>query len=246
MKILPTRPKPKPTLQMSTEQTSNEVSGESLSSDQSTSPRIQTRMVVVALLLLTTLVSGSVHAYLDGRFVNEELAERRADAIAALPTSFGAWKMVSEEQLDETAADLLRPHGSIVRNYRNSETGATVKFAMILGPRGPIAVHTPEICYRSSGNTPSGARRVTEIKTDQQTHQAWSLEFKDRQSGEASLHVLYAWSDGGAFVAAEQPRFWMVDNLYKIQLASPSLGDDANHGLQFLRDFMPHLEKSIL
>lgn len=248
MKILPTpgRPLPKPTLQMSTEQKTNPVSSEKVRSDSAASVRGKSRIVAVSLLLVITLVSGSVHAYLDGRFVDQELAGRRAEAITALPTSFGDWTMISEEQLDGAASELLRPHGSIVRNYRNSESGATVKFAMILGPRGPVAVHTPEICYRSTGNAPSGARRATEIKTEQHTHQAWTLEFKDKQSGEASLHVLYAWSDGGAFAAAEQPRFWMVENLYKIQLASPSLGDGTNHGLQFLNDFMPLLEKCIL
>ena len=84
------------------------------------------------------------------------------DAIAAkleeLPTEFGDWQLVENQELPESAQNQLHCYGYTLQVYDNTKTGGRVTVAVLFGPRGPIAVHTPEICYSGQGILPGGER----------------------------------------------------------------------------------------
>ena len=128
-----------------------------------------------------------------------------------------------------------------MRVYRNQTTGAMINAALLFGPRGPIAVHTPEICYDSVGTEQTRERQVESIKTDAGTHQLWSVQFSKAPDPEPSIEVWYAWSDGGTWEAKENPRLWMTDKLYKIQIAGP-VDPDKRPCRDFMKAFLPQVD----
>jgi len=198
-----------------------------------------------ALLLTLTLFSGVVHGFLDGRWSNPPDLLIQGERLSDLPAQAGDWVMTDSVPLDEGAAKILRCYGSEVRTYRNEKTQALVTAAVLFGPRGPIAVHTPEICYRSVGTSQVGETQAQTIATETQRHQLWSAKFSQASQPEPSLDVWYGWSDGGPWEARDYPRFWMTKSLYKVQVAGPIGNESEEPCREFLKAFLPQLESVI-
>ena len=146
-------------------------------------------LLVIGLLLVSTLV----HGWLSGRwYVAKDLYQAGAK-LDELPKQIGAWQQIESDSLDDSVTKMLQCYGSIVREYRHGDTGEQVTIALLLGPRGPIAVHTPDICYSSVGTKQVGER--TSKAVDQ--HRFWVSEFAQSPSPTATFEVWYGWSDGG-------------------------------------------------
>jgi len=205
-------------------------------------PALKSRSFAVAVVIGLTLFSGVVHGFLDGRWENPTDLRAQGDLLGKLPSRCGDWVLVKSMPLDQGAADLLRCHGSEVRVYRNEVTDVLVNVAVFFGPRGPIAVHTPEVCYSSAGTKQTREKMVETIETPGGSHQLWSVQFRKDLETEPSLEVWYAWSDGDEFEAAANPRFWMVDNLYKIQVAGPVGLRSESYCQDFVKSFLPKLQ----
>jgi hypothetical protein len=196
----------------------------------------------IATLLVITVLSGLVHGVLDGRWAVGSDPAVAAARLPELPEKVGPWTLVGEQDLSPAAARVLQCYGYQVREYWNPVTGDRVNVAILFGPRGPIAVHTPEICYSSIGTTLLGDRVVKSLEIDGQSEQFWSVQFANDGDPAAAIEVWYGWSDGGPWLAAEQPRFWLTDRLYKIQIAGKAGVAGAPPALE---DFMAHFLLSV-
>ena len=191
-------------------------------------------LLVIGLLLVSTLV----HGWLSGRwYVAKDLYQAGAK-LDELPKQIGAWQQIESDSLDDSVTKMLQCYGSIVREYRHGDTGEQVTIALLLGPRGPIAVHTPDICYSSVGTKQVGER--TSKAVDQ--HRLWVSEFAQSPSPAATFEVWYGWSDGGKWVAAENPRFWMTPTLYKVQLVGSVESESSQPCRNFLKELLPQFE----
>lgn len=192
-----------------------------------------------------TLLSAVAHGYIDGRWSEPTDLIAQGQRLDQLPERCGPWVLLQTTDLDEGAARMLRCYGSTVRVYQHEETKSMVSVAVLFGPRGPIAVHTPEICYSSVGTAQLGERYEKVLKVFGQLHGLWSVQFGEKfldgSLGDASLEVWYAWSDRGAWKASENPRFWMSANLYKIQVAGPPSQNGVPSCENFLNEFLPGL-----
>ncbi len=204
--------------------------------------KLSSRRVPIAIILGLTLFSGVVHGYLDGRWASTANLQQQGSRLGDLPESCGDWMLVETTELPKGAADLLRCHGAEVRVYRNKTNDATINAALLFGPRGPIAVHTPEICYNSVGTEQTRKRQIESVNTDAGIHRLWSVEFSKAPDPEPSLEVWYAWSDGGPWEATRHPRLWMTDSLYKIQIAGPVGHDLEQPCRDFLKAFLPQVD----
>ena len=71
--------------------------------------------------------------------------------------------MTSARDLDAESRSQLECVGEMVRVYTNAKTGDSVTLQLILGPAGPTAVHTPEICMAQRDFTPLGDRRAVAV-----------------------------------------------------------------------------------
>lgn len=210
------------------------------------SPVSGQRAFVLAVVGATALVAagGAVYGRISQRWgPPPRLAEAGAQ-LATLPDVFGDWKLQEELPMDEGAKRMLECTGSLNRRYVNRQTGDEVTMAMIVGPAGPTAVHTPEICYSSQAYNQLDDRRLEVVVDDKGVHQSfWRVSFEPRNSSAEQLHVYYAWRDDEQWRASQSPRFEFAAAplLYKIQVAalgsaSDKADDDA--GKQFLEDLL--------
>jgi Protein of unknown function (DUF3485) len=197
-------------------------------------------------VLVITAITTITRNYLEAGWSNRPDLQTHVENLKQLPEQIGDWVCSSTEDLPENARRILNCHGFINRSYWNAQTGATVTVAVLYGPRGPIAVHTPDVCYSGIGTTPVADRRSVEIKSDDRSDRFWTIQFTRGAEPTPSLEVWYAWSDGGPWVASEHPRFWLTDSLYKIQLAGPP-GKNNTEGdcKSFLRALIPVLRQKL-
>jgi hypothetical protein len=201
--------------------------------------------VPLAVVLGLTLLSGIVHGVLDGRWSQPTDLIAVGSLLGDVPDRVGDWKLVEDRELQPNAASLLRCYGSIVRVYRNEQSGATVNVAVLYGPRGPIAVHTPEVCYSSVGTEQVGPTRREEILVGSERHRFWEVQFSRDGDPKPSLNVWYSWSDGGNWKDSDYPRIWLTENLYKIQVAGPLGMDGQRPVAEFLEVFLAQLQPHI-
>ena len=202
------------------------------------------------LLIGLTLASGAAAGWLDNRW------GRSVDLVAAgkhlqqTPERFGDWVLERAQPLDAEAAELLQASGSTVRNYRNQKTSEAVIVALVVGPAGPMSVHTPEVCYSSRDfKTIAPAKRFQVGGAAESQFWGMTLERTDLDGGK--LSVAYGWNDGRGWAAPQQPRFQFggAPLLYKLQLAAPLGGEQPNKSdpcRSFLREFLPALDAALL
>ena len=125
--------------------------------------------------------------------------------------------------MDPDAVEMLQCAGNTQRTYRNRTTGQIVNMFMIVGPPGPTAVHTPEICYSSRDYDRIEPRQRAQIRESQLPDESfWETVFRANDLRADVLHVWYSWNDGNGWRAADNPRFAFARHpfLYKLQLAA--------------------------
>ena len=93
--------------------------------------------------------------------MNQKDVEAQVQILQQLPEKSGDWVRVTDDELQDTAQRTLQCYGSLLQEYLKPSTGDRVKVFVVYGPRGPIAVHTPEVCYSSAGTEPTGNRVAT-------------------------------------------------------------------------------------
>lgn len=200
----------------------------------------------VILVAVLSIVSGMVQGRMSNRWGPSEFMQTAGKQLDKIPTQFGSWQMLSSQEMSEEARNQLECEGYIYRTYKNQKTGEIVNMTLFVGPAGPTAVHTPEICYSSRAYKQLAPRECTTLlDRSKQEDKFWSLTFRSTGVNADMLQVYYAWSTGDHWLAAGNPRFSLAGQpyLYKIQLASrvPFFADIKNYDpcKNFLRDFLP-------
>ena len=154
--------------------------------------------------------------------------------------------MVEDRPLAEAAREVLQCSGYVSRSYAHRLTGDLVNMVLLVGPAGPTAVHTPDVCYSSQDYTQTGPREVVQVKaaSSGQTGSFWMLKLRPNSLEAKPLTSYYAWSDGQRWEATENPRltFGGKPMLYKLQLAAstPPTSDSSkpDPGRLFLQSFL--------
>jgi hypothetical protein len=178
---------------------------------------------LIGVAVATTVAAGFVHGRLTQRWgpVPDLLAA--GAHLSTLPAQIGDWQLVSDEPIDERTLQMLSCAGHVKRQYVNRKTGETIWVAILVGPSGPIAVHTPEICYSSRATTIEGERApVSLVDAEGRSNTFWSLWFATSNPSADRLRVWYGWSGSGVWKASESPRFEYAAQplLFKLQIAS--------------------------
>lgn len=213
--------------------------------ESSTNTSLRSARIPFAIIITLTLLSGIVHGIIDGRWAKAEDLIAKGSQLSEIPDEFGDWTLVETRELDPKAAEMLRCYGSSVRVYRNVTREIEITVAILYGPRGPIAVHTPEVCYSSVGTEQVGERKVENIRHGSAKDQFWSVKFAEGGDSAPTMEVWYGWNDGNGWIASKNPRFWMVDSLYKLQIAGPPGFADFRPCKEFLTEFLPHANSRI-
>ncbi|MFM8570518.1 MAG: exosortase-associated EpsI family protein, partial [Pirellula sp.] len=114
--------------------------------------------VVSALAII--LLGGVAHGVLSNRWGVAEDIQSLGKQLNSIPMEIGPWKCEEEGILDDrTIYGILEANGYISRVYVHQATGEVVNVFLVFGPKGPIAVHTPEICYSARAVTQTSERQ---------------------------------------------------------------------------------------
>jgi hypothetical protein len=170
-----------------------------------------------------TLATGFVHGRLTQRWWPVPDLQRAAQALEALPRQIGDWQLASEGSMPASVVETLRCVGYVNRNYVNRQSGRTIAIAIIVGPPGPTAVHTPEICYSSRDYAiHEGRKKMSLSDKEGKSHSFWSVGFRSNNPSLDRLHVYYAWRSADVWTASESPRFEFAGRplLYKLQTST--------------------------
>lgn len=204
---------------------------------------------LIGLYLSTVIiaVSGVFHGWLTNRWSEPAQLDVAGAELVAMPEQVGEWKLLGSHEVSPGVVNLLQCAGYIHRTYENEQTGERVNIAVFLGPPGPIAVHTPEVCYPSQDFEPIGSRERVTIgdseNSDQARDQFWRSTFRSNSLDAETLRVFYGWSDGGPWRADESPRISHAakTHLYKLQLTAtlPQDQERSDVGERFLAAFLP-------
>ena len=199
----------------------------------------------VILVVVLTVLSGVIQGRMSNRWGPTRDVLAAAEKLNEIPGQFGNWRLTSSDEIIPSTLRMLECTGYILRTYEDQETGATVRVSLLLGPSGPMSVHTPEICYSSRDYTIHQERHQVPIEIDGSSESFWALTFRANNLDADMLRVYYAWNAGDHWSAPDDPRFTFADRpfLYKIQLAgSYPAGADLeaiDPCREFLKDFVP-------
>jgi hypothetical protein len=207
----------------------------------------------IALAVAATIFSGVLQGRMRNRWGPSPETTLAAQRLAEIPQRCGDWQLVSSGKLDETSERMLECAAYFVRTYQNQTTGDVVNVTLLLGPPGPISVHTPEICLPSRNFQVMGKREEVAVGGDDAADDRfWALGYKANNLRGDLLRVYYSWSVGGRWSAAGDPRFKYAGQpyLYKIQLSAlmPAGADlQADDPCKlFLQDFLPAARKFLI
>lgn len=194
----------------------------------------------LAVLVAMILFCGWAHGRLTGRWGYPEITNDRLLRLADFPKSFGDWTMVKEDKLHPTAAKMLECRASVVRTYQHRLTSQVVSMGLLAGPAGPIAVHTPDICYASSSYKLVSEPTVVTIVSGDRSDSYWRTEFRAEDLHQTRLTVYHAWTKDSRWDASANPRLYYAGTpvLAKIQVAGQvrSESDRSDPCYAFLRD----------
>lgn len=178
--------------------------------------------LLVSFGVTLVLLSGVVYGHYSRRWGTPPDLAAAAKRLESFPTEIGDWRSQSDHELSNSVQQMLECAGYVSRTYVNLKTGNAVTMAVLVGPPGPIAVHTPEICYSSRDYSIDGQREAIRFADgDSPPDYFWNTQFQTRDVFADRLSVYYAWSDGDKWIASRSPRFEFAASpcLYKIQLA---------------------------
>jgi hypothetical protein len=210
----------------------------------------------ILLALLATFAAESVF----GRFALEPrekerfaLASRR---VTSLPREFGPWKTEHEAKLSGGAVQMLQCAGYVNRTYVHQVTGERVSLAIIVGPSGPLVVHTPDICYSSR------QYEITAVPTSQSiggvdpdsslnSQNLFHMSLRAKSVWGEKRQVYFGWSPlEGGWQAPPNPRLALVGQpyLYKLHLSAiddgaPASSEGTSTCQRFLDVALPELNR---
>jgi len=203
-------------------------------------------------LLVGTLSGGWLHGRSSNRWGIDNALQRAADQLLQpLPTRLGNWRLLAEQPFTAEVVQMLQCPAHICRTYTNDQTGGSINVAVIIGPPGPISVHTPEICYSSEDFQVTKGRVATNLRDrGGQEHSFWELRLQANDVSATPLRVMYGWGTGGVWSASDRPRFAYggVPYLYKIQVAAAESdeNDEYDPCQDFLGMFLTELQSCLI
>jgi hypothetical protein len=210
------------------------------------------RYLPVPLAALLLVFSGVFHGIYTDRWRISAEVDAAAARCHNLPLRVGEWIGEEANPLPDSEIKLAEIAGYAARRYTHSKRGQ-VDVLLLCGRPGPISVHPPESCLSGAGYKIIGERQKHRAvpSHDDPSGEFWTTCFTSSNPRTPPIRVFWAWSDGGAWRAAENPRWGYARSgyLYKLyvirtmrQLNEPIKTDPC---LDFLNVFLPDLRKAL-
>ncbi len=204
--------------------------------------------------LVLLLAVAVVHGLWTDRWNDGSDLERALARLDNLPREAGAWTG-RDQPLDDEQADAVRRVGVarlIRRQFTRPDDPRGVSVVVMGGRFGPLAVHTPDVCYGGAGYVMAGKPACVEVsRADGVTSHFWTARFHRPAASETPpLRLFWGWNSSEGWQAPDNPRwaFRMKPVLYKLYVAREmnSLDEplEQDPGVAFLRDWLPELDRT--
>ena len=199
------------------------------------------------------VLDGYVHGLWTDRWQTSQEPEAAAVKLDQVPMVIGDWQGEANPPLEPRVVEQAGFRGHLNRRYKNQRNGAVMSILLACGPPGPLAVHTPDICYRGAGYEAlsSPARHVESCGPPSTEAEFWKARFgKPAANMPGQLRILWSWSASGAWKAPSNPRLTFggaaaLYKLYVIQQVFPGDSHADEISSDFVRQLLPQLNKSL-
>jgi hypothetical protein len=204
------------------------------------------RMLPAVVAVALVLIAGLVHGFWTDRWHTNKAVEAAVANLNRVPRVVGDWKA---EPMKGDLSDKDIP-GQLFLNYVNQKTGDSITVALVCGRPGPVAIHTPDVCYPASGfkvgrklpYSPPGFKDA-HFFTTEVAHSSAADQKHQR--------IFWSWFAAGRWEAPENPRLTFTRRfpvLYKLYVLREMVADvpiEQDPCVEFLRQILPELEKAL-
>ena len=210
-----------------------------------------TQLVSFLAATISVVVLTVVPAYIDGerrfRWGTDEELEHLKSRLETFPDKIGQWESARDYELSDLSKSQLQPIAAMDRTYFNPVLKRQVQVFLLLGPTGPTAAHTADICFSRRDYTQIGVRHVAELSSNGEDSTFFDSVFESKKVDRQYLRTWYAWTVDGNWKASERPRFEMADKnyLFKVQVASRYPNQEELENDEVFEQFMSDLVKQI-
>lgn len=196
--------------------------------------------VLPACLILAA--AAAAHGWRTDRWGAAADLKAAAERLETLPLRVGDWEGVAVE-LPAAQIKAANVAGLTARRYTHRYTRAEVTVMVLVGRPGPVAVHTPDVCYGNAGYV-MGPAKSEPLAGD---HTAWVADFAQPAGQAEPLRIRWAWSDGGSWAAATSQRTAYLRSrvlykMYVIRPISPKADAAGAAELDLMKDLLPALQ----
>jgi hypothetical protein len=210
------------------------------------------RVLPLMTAFASVLGFGVLHGLWTDRWKLSNEPERSAARVQDVSLTLGEWEGRSEG-LDERTLTVAEIVGYINRQYVNRRTGDTIGVLLVCVRPGPIAVHTPDVCFRGLGYDFSSAPDRYRLETEGVPVAEFNRAkmHKMNVAGAPPLRVYWTWSAMGTWNAPTHPRlsFARYPALYKLyvlrQMPRADEPDADDPCLGFLKLLLPELQRAL-
>ncbi len=207
-------------------------------------------LFLTALAVTLVALHGLVHGWWSGRWSDSDDPHGAARRLAALPMTINEWdgEPMAIDAKHQAIGEIC---GYVSRRYIHRRHKTVLSLLIVWGRGGPIAVHTPDVCYRGAGFELEGTpeRRSFAFRTRAVPAEFWAASFRKRGEQVAQLCIFWGWNDNQGWKAPTHPRlaFGGTSLLYKLyvvrETSTAAEGNmEADPGAEFLRLLLPVLD----
>jgi hypothetical protein len=204
------------------------------------------------IALLIVIGGGLLHGDRTGRWRNAHELEAAVQRLRRIPLEFGGWRG-RDRVLDGRQLEIGEIAGYRWYDVENGQGRERFQVLVVCGRPGPIAVHTPDVCYEASGYTAVELPTVQEIRGSGESHaEVRSALFrKQNTASPEALRIAWAWSAGDPWRAPDNPRVVYAASryLYKVYVLHQEWPDAEDGGsavmVEFLRELLPVLNRAL-
>lgn len=214
------------------------------------------RVLLLATALAAVIASGLVHGSWTHRWVGtEDTGSRASGRLCSLQPLLAEWE-AQELKLDTSELARAKVADHFARLFVHRRLRTEVSVLILRGSPGPIAAHTPDVCYQSGGYQMVGHQDHFRLPAKGSCPQAefWVASFRKQPSNLPDrLRIFWSWTTAGNWQAPEHPRFVFPSarhtTLYKMyvirRLENFNQPVEKDPSLELLQLLIPELQKCL-
>lgn len=207
------------------------------------------RMMMVLSAGTLLAATGLVHGLWTDRWSDPVDLTEAAHRLTLIPMDVDTWH---GEEAPVEFDPRLGLAGMRAIRYTDSVSGKTITILVACGRPGPVAIHTPEVCYEGNGYAVEKPRRFQLIsRSADAPPEFWTARMtRTRKDGQSHLRVFWSWFTAKGWRVADNPRIAFVKErlLYKLylqrDLVSPDEAVDSDMCVDFMRVLLPELQRA--